>query len=260
MGWLSSNENLGKATPLPAWVEEYITVTPEAKRAWAELHSFTTAQTVFVSLACATSFFFGWRLAKTGSSWRRITSISDISSSKIGADAPLLRGRVVSVSDGDTFRLLHVPTPFHSSRLSQGEKLSETTLPIRVCTIDTPETAKFGKSGQPFGQEAKKLLESLTLDRIVKVRLLQKDQYGRGVAEVLRRGFFFGFPTKYADQEMLRAGLAEVYQGGGAVYGHKGKETYLAMEEKAKKKKKGMWSQKNRESAAEYKARMKEQG
>jgi hypothetical protein len=53
-------------------------------------------------------------------------------------------------SDGDTIRFLHTPTRFHpiDLRKEQEEKASATALPIRICTIDTPETAKFGKSGQ----------------------------------------------------------------------------------------------------------------
>ena len=119
------------------------------------------------------------------------------------------------------------------------------------------ETAKFGKEGQPFGEEAKEYLMSMMMDQMVNIRLLQKDQYSRGVAEVQVGGPFFGWPKKYMDQEMLKAGLAEVYLGGGAVYGHRGKDFYLDLQEKARKSKKGIWSQKNRESAAEYKARMK---
>ena len=51
-----------------------------------------------------------------------------------------------------------------------------------------------------------------------------------------------------------------MYQGGGAVYGHQGKEAYLAMADKARAKGLGIWSDKLRESAAEYKARMKAEG
>lgn len=53
----------------------------------------------------------------------------------------------------------------------------------------------------------------------VYVRLLQRDQYGRAVAQVFKRKFFFG--KQFVDEEMLTAGMAEVYQGGGAVYGPK---------------------------------------
>jgi micrococcal nuclease len=59
------------------------------------------------------------------------------------------------------------------------EKVSAVALPIRLCTIDTPETAKFGKPGQPFGEDAKTLLKNMVDDKIIRVRLLQKDQYGK---------------------------------------------------------------------------------
>ena len=260
MGWPTASNNNRNNYAFPNWVNEYVHISPKTKAAIDDLCQVSTAQAAFIGVSCGASFMLGWRFAKAGSSWRRITSIADIPSAKIGPDSPFLRGRVVSVSDGDTIRLLHVPSLFHSSRLQDGKKISEETLQIRLCTIDTPETAKFGKPGQPFGEEAKEHLGSMIQEKMVKIRLLEKDQYGRGVAEVMRPGFFFGFPKKYMDQEMLQAGLAEVYQGSGAVYGHKGKEAYLAMEEKARNKKRGMWSQKNRESAAEFKARMKAEG
>jgi len=138
--------------------------------------------------------------------------------------------------------------------LIKGEKLSETALPIRICTIDTPETAKFGKSGQPFGPEAKAKMKELVEDKMVRVKLLQKDQYGRGVASVYAGRWPFRKPV---DEIMLKEGLAEVYQGGGAVYGSKGLERYLELQEDAKNAKIGMWSIDNRESAAEYKKRTK---
>ena len=43
------------------------------------------------------------------------------------------------------------------------------------------------------------------------------------------------------------------------MYGPKGKEKYVEMEETAREKGKGMWKDKNRESAAEFKKRMKEE-
>ena len=90
---------------------------------------------------------------------------------------------------------------------------------------------------------------------MVYVRLLQKDQYSRAVAEVFTGRFPFW--QRYMDAQMLSEGLAEVYTGGGAVYGPLGKDEYLAIEEKARKQKKGIWSLNNRETAAEYKRRTK---
>ena len=85
---------------------------------------------------------------------------------------------MVSVSDGDTVPFYHAPL-FHSSHLHKNQKMSEVALPIRICTIDTPETAKFGKEGQPFGEQAKKNLQDIADQKIVSIRLLAKDQYGR---------------------------------------------------------------------------------
>jgi len=117
--------------------------------------------------------------------------------------------------------------------------------------------AKFGKPSQPFGDEAKDYLSGLILDKKVQVQILERDQYGRAVAMVAKPGRIFG--KTYCDEYMLQAGLAEVYLGGGAVHGPKGKAYYLELMESAKNKKKGMWSQTSRESAAEFKARMKEE-
>ena len=76
--------------------------------------------------------------------------------------------------------------------------------------------------------------------------MLQKDQYGRGVAQVIAGG-------THVDEHMLKKGMAEVYLGGGAVYGPKGQEGYLEMQKEAESKKLGIWSQGKRETAAEYK-------
>jgi micrococcal nuclease len=277
MGWFQSSspskknghdqhENGAENLPLPpqlAWITEYISLSPSAQNALDEavqMHvEFTPAQTAAIGVACAASFALGYKTRQFRQGWRRLTSVADIAAADVGPSAPWLRGRVLTVSDGDTFRFLHTPTMFSSRTLSDDEKLSETALAVRVCTIDTPETAKFGKPMQPYGDTAKEYLESLIQDKTVQIQLLQKDQYGRAVAQVKRRGLlYYCWPsTKYMDQEMLKAGLAEVYRGGGAVYGRKGKDAYIAMEQAAKSRKKGMWSLADRESAAEFKARMK---
>eukprot|EP00562_Extubocellulus_spinifer_P007277 CAMPEP_0178535506 /NCGR_PEP_ID=MMETSP0696-20121128/35579_1 /TAXON_ID=265572 /ORGANISM="Extubocellulus spinifer, Strain CCMP396" /LENGTH=341 /DNA_ID=CAMNT_0020167645 /DNA_START=37 /DNA_END=1062 /DNA_ORIENTATION=- len=249
------------STTTLTWVGDYVTSTipPEARRfKLDEISDLTPTQTAFLVTCSTASLVIGYKLGRTNMPWTLYAAVADIPSTYFGPNAPLLRGRVVSVSDGDTVRFLSAPTIFHTSRLQDGQKMSRVALPIRICTIDTPETAKFGKPGQPFGEEAKTRLSDLVDDRIVRIRLLQKDQYGRAVAEV-RSGFFPPF-YKYMDEQMLKAGLAEVYQGSGAVYGYKGKDAYLRMQEEAKASKEGMWSQKDRESAAEFKARLKAEG
>mmetsp|Transcript_44759 Transcript_44759/g.50187 ORF Transcript_44759/g.50187 Transcript_44759/m.50187 type:complete len:331 (-) Transcript_44759:430-1422(-) len=217
-----------------------------------EIKQLTPIQTILV----AATFFIGYRLGRIQPFWKRITSVLDIPSGYFGPTAPILKGRAASITDGDTIRFLHVPTWFHplSINKSKKEKLSTTCLPIRLCTFDTPETAKFGKPGQPFGDDAKAYLTQLLENKVVKLRLLSKDQYGRAVAQV----YTGRWPArKFVDEQMLKAGLGEVYQGMGAVYGPLGMGLYLDIEKQAKKEKIGIWSQENRESAADFKKRTK---
>ena len=210
----------------------------------------TPRQWTWMAVALAT----GYVLGRQSPFWQRYTRVTDIPRSRFAPK--ILWGRAVSVSDGDTIRFLHQPTPFHPRRLGKGQKASELALPIRICTIDTPETPKFGKPGQPFGMEAKEALQELIQGRKIGLRLLQLDQYSRAVAQVLVPRTFRS--PLHVDQYMLQQGLAEVYTGGGAVYGPLGVDAYLELQKKAQKAKKGIWSQgKRRESAAEYKRRTK---
>ena len=222
------------------------------KICFRELKALNTIQTVLFF----STFLLGIQIGRTKPFWKRFTNVLDIPSSYFGPEGKVLKGRAVRVSDGDTLRFLHVPSPFNPTHLdkSKGEKLSETALPVRICTIDTPETSKFGKPGQPFGPEAKARMKELCEDKMIRVKLLQKDQYGRAVATVDTGRWPF---RRAVDEIMLKEGLAEVYQGGGAVYGRKGLAKYLEMEEEARRSKVGIWSLKNRESAAEYKKRTK---
>jgi hypothetical protein len=102
---------------------------------------------VFVSLVLG-SFLLGRLTVLHHYALNRVTSLQELSPRHFGPCGTVWRGRVVGVTDGDTFRFLHQPTPWHPDRLHEGEKLSNTTLPVRIATIDTPETAKFGKPGQ----------------------------------------------------------------------------------------------------------------
>jgi micrococcal nuclease len=263
MGWLDSltggrSEEKPPYFTIPEPLQEYLNllqveVPPQIQDTY---NSFTSTQLAYAGVACGVSFLMGVRVGRVRPVWRAYRDVTEISNSAIGPDSPFLHGRAVRISDGDTIRFWHTPsTMFSAKSPPKDAKVSQVALPIRICTIDTPETAKFGKSGQPFGLDAKEYLSGLLEHRNIQVQILTKDQYGRAVAQV-RTGFWPFY--KYADQKMLQAGLAEVYRGGGAVYGDKGLEAYSAMETKAQGKKKGMWSQGDkRESAAEYKARTK---
>jgi endonuclease YncB( thermonuclease family) len=198
----------------------------------------------------------GFVLGKIQPFWKSFKDVTEIPGRYFGPTAPVLTGRAVSVSDGDTIRFYHTPLHLFGQKSPKGKyRKSEVAIPVRLCSMDAPETAKFGSKGQPFGFEAKNTLTKLLENKLVHIRLLSKDQYGRAVAQVfVKKTIFF---RTYADEHMLQTGMAEVYEGGGAVYGPKGKNAYVKMQEDARTKKLGIWSQNKRESAAEYKKRAK---
>ncbi|KAE9194573.1 hypothetical protein PF002_g23558 [Phytophthora fragariae] len=159
---------------------------------------------------------------------------------------------IIAHFDGDTFRARHLPL-FRGPGSFDG-KLSDHTLQIRLAGIDTPETAKFGNPGQPFGDDAKKWLASTLEGKKLTLTLLHKDQYARAVCMVQYGRWPF---RRDASEEILKVGLGQVYRQAGAVYGGK-QEIYEGLEEKARKKKKGIWSQgKKMESSSDYKDRMR---
>jgi endonuclease YncB( thermonuclease family) len=75
------------------------------------------------------------------------------------------RVRVVSIGDGDTIRVRH------------GDKVET----IRLACIDAPEMAQV-----PYGDQARRYLQTrLRLQEEVTIRPLNRDRYGRTVAEVI---------------------------------------------------------------------------
>lgn len=127
------------------------------------------------------------------------------------AELKTVTGEVISIKDGDTFTLK-----------DQRDKLYK----VRLSDIDAPEI------GQPFGRPAKRLLEDLALNEIVRVNYTQKDKYGRLIGEV------FLPDGKMLNEESLKNGLAWHYR---VKHPH---STFLEkMEYKAWKKKIGLWVQ-----------------
>ncbi|GLE00951.1 hypothetical protein PINS_up009748 [Pythium insidiosum] len=193
----------------------------------------------------------GLVLPKLRQPFRRFTTVDDIPMSFFHQERQIT-ARSVSVSDGDTFRARHVPL-WRSAGGFKG-KMSENTLQIRLAGIDTPETAKFGSPGQPFGDEAKAWLSQTLEGRKLTLTLLHKDQYARAVCMVHYGRWPF---RRNASEEILKAGLANVYRQAGAVYGGR-LEVFERLEAEAQQKKRGIWSQgKKLETASEYKARQR---
>jgi endonuclease YncB( thermonuclease family) len=111
---------------------------------------------------------------------------------------------------------------------------------------------KDGNSSQAFAEESKLRLKELVQGNIVKLKLLKRDQYGRAVALVLIPRFLF--LKQDISLKLLDEGLAVVYRGRDACYGsEENKKLYDNAEFKAKKRKKGIWSQSKIETPGEYK-------
>lgn len=201
--------------------------------------------------AFVAGIWVGLLLPKLRQPFRRFSTVDDIPL-KYFHEERQLRAVGVSFSDGDTFRARHVPLWRGAGAFSG--RASEHTLQVRLAAIDTPETAKFGNPGQPFGDEAKKWLANALEGKKLTLTLLHKDQYSRAVCMVEYGRWPF---RKNASEEILKVGLANVYRQAGAVYGGR-QDNFERLEAQAQKKKLGIWSQgKKFESSGEYKARLR---
>ena len=120
-------------------------------------------------------------------------------------------GEVISVKDGDTLTL----------KDNRGKLYK-----VRLADIDAPEIA------QSFGRPAKRFLEDLALDKVVRVNYTQVDKYGRLIGEV------YMADGKMLNEEAIKLGLAWHYR---VKNPH---STFLEkMEYEAWKKKLGLWVQ-----------------
>jgi micrococcal nuclease len=81
----------------------------------------------------------------------------------LAASGSTFTGRVVAVTDGDTFEVLHD---------GRAER-------IRIYGMDCPER------GQPYGTAARKFTSSLVFGKTVTIETRTTDRYGRTVATVL---------------------------------------------------------------------------
>ena len=91
-------------------------------------------------------------------------------------------GKVVGVADGDTITVLR----------------DKEQVRIRLYGIDTPER------GQPFSKRAKQFTSKLVLRKVVEVKVMDTDRYGRTVALV-------AVNKRILNEELLKAGYAWVY-------------------------------------------------
>ncbi|PWW74453.1 SNase-domain-containing protein [Tuber magnatum] len=178
-----------------------------------------------------------------------------------------LFGTVMSVGDGDNFRLFHTP----GGRLMgwgwmPGRKvptvkkdLRDVTLHLRIAGIDAPECAHFGKTAQPGSSEALAWLRDYILNHRVRAYIYRRDQYDRVVASIkVRKGLF----RRDVGLEMLKAGMATVYESRmGAEFGSLEKK-YREAEAMARRQRIGIWalSKKQFISPGAYKKGLRERG
>lgn len=98
--------------------------------------------------------------------------------------------KVLKVYDGDSMKV----------------KGSNLTFMVRLAGIDAPETGYKKLPGQPFSQEAKKMLKSLVSGKRITVKSYGTGIYNRQLAEVFADGI-------NVNLAMLKAGMAERYRG-----------------------------------------------
>ncbi len=121
-------------------------------------------------------------------------------------------GKVVAITDGDTFKLL---------------TKDSTLIKVRLANIDCPERK------QPFSKRAKQFASDAIFSKTVILKVLKKDRYRRYISNVI-----------YDDSlslchELIKNGLAWHYR-------KYSKDSVLqALEDEARENKLGLWQNKN---------------
>ncbi|SCU98755.1 LAFA_0G19988g1_1 [Lachancea sp. 'fantastica'] len=207
-----------------------------------------------------------------------------------------LYGKVTAVGDGDNFHFFHTPggirggwgwlrrvpelektdndkkveashwllNPFRRRKMTEKDKFLALHVPlkgkrnlptvsIRLCGVDAPERAHFGNEAQPFSEEALIWLRHTIIGRNVWVKPLAIDQYSRCVAKV---EYLTWTGYKNLSLEMVKCGLATVYEGKTGAEFDSEEDVYLFHQNVAKANKRGIWSLKKLETPAAYKKRV----
>lgn len=203
--------------------------------------SMRDPQVIFLSGSLAASVFLSYRLYYRY--FRRIQTYLDLTPRMLH-DGRRLYGRVTRVGDGDNFRFFHTPGgPLLGwgwlKNVPEGRNnLQNETLMIRLCGVDAPERAHFGKPAQPFSEESLEWLRNYLQNRSVTITPYSIDQYKRVVA---RTQVWKLTGYKDVSAEMIRNGIGVVYEAKtGAEFGEN-EAWYRQLEKTAKKKRRGLW-------------------
>ncbi|KAF2736659.1 SNase-domain-containing protein [Polyplosphaeria fusca] len=261
MRWPWSSDDDGRETTrLRKWIHNVRSTD------WPS--TFTEPGVVVPSIVFTLTTLSALRIYK--SFFRRIPSVNHIKPGYFRRRS--LFGQVTSVGDADNFRLFHTP----GGRLAgwgwlpwkrvptKKDQLVKKTIHIRIAGVDAPELAHWGREAQPYSKEALEWLTQYIHNRRVRAYIYRRDQYDRVVAQVLIRKWFL---RKDVGLEMLKRGLATVYDAKtGSEFGQH-EQRYRDAEQKAQADKVGMWAKPtilgrlrgekapNLESPREYKTR-----
>lgn len=127
------------------------------------------------------------------------------------ADAEIITGKVVKVVDGDTIDVLQ----------------DRHTVRIRLNGIDAPE------SGQAYGGKAKQYVLELAALKVVKVKVFEKDRYGRRVGDVMLTD------GQNLNREIVKAGYAWWFRK------YSKDQSLGRLEEEARLSRRGLWQDRN---------------
>ncbi len=120
-----------------------------------------------------------------------------------------IQGKVVAITDGDTFKLL---------------TQDSTLIRVRLANIDCPERK------QAFSKRAKQFVSEAIFSKTVTLEVLSKDRYGRFIANV------FYDDRRNLSKALLKAGLAWHY------IKYSNDDSLQALEDKARTDQKGLWA------------------
>lgn len=121
-------------------------------------------------------------------------------------------GKVTTITDGDTFKLL---------------KKDSTLIRVRLANIDCPENK------QPYSKRAKQFTSDAIFGKDVEILVLNKDRYGRFIANVIYDD------NRNLSKELLKAGYAWHFVK------YSNDSSLQVLEDKARKNKVGLWQDPN---------------
>ena len=171
----------------------------------------------------------------------------------IFAQLPQYTGVVTYVGDADT--LLAKSNKY----TTKGRENESSNVECRIDSVDAPETPhpEYGKKGQPYGEEAAKILQQMVLNKEVSIRVTKptdgESNYGRDVCQIEVSG-------KDVSVELLRAGAAWLYQykdkRTGEDYNRYG-SAGIQLEQQARDAKRGLWALPNPQNPYDFRQQEK---